>query len=462
MQSSIEIQSLLSPLDWAVFALVLLFTFLAIFWGQSRRRLASSAHERLDFVEYLIMGRRLTLPLFVATLVATWYGGIFGVTRIAFESGIYNFLTQGIFWYLSYLIFAFFLLRHLRKYDALTLPELVGQMFGPKSARVAAIFNFFNVLPIAYAISLGMFAQALFGGSLIFNMSIGLALVVAYSFWGGFRAVVYSDLIQFSVMVSAVILVALFSIGEFGGLSFLRESLPGTHFEWLGGHSIWETLVWGFIALSTLVDPNFYQRCFAAKSDATARWGILVSTGIWIVFDLSTTAGALYARALIPEADPGFAYVVYAVQLLPEGLRGFFLAGLLATILSTIDSYLFIAGSTLSYDLRPKTRKLGHIRWSLLFVALLSLSLALIFEGNIRLVWKTLGTYFASCLLFPVLFGYCFPGRLKDSHFVYACVVSAGVVTVWRFLDIDFPALYPGLVTSGFLVSGAAFLDRKR
>ena len=47
------------------------------------------------------MGRKLTLPLFIATLVATWYGGIFGVAQIAFENGIYNFVTQGFFWYIS-------------------------------------------------------------------------------------------------------------------------------------------------------------------------------------------------------------------------------------------------------------------------------------------------------------------------------------------------------------------------
>jgi len=46
--------------------------------------------------------------LFVGTLVATWYGGIFGVTFIAFEKGLYNFLTQGVFWYIAYLIFACF------------------------------------------------------------------------------------------------------------------------------------------------------------------------------------------------------------------------------------------------------------------------------------------------------------------------------------------------------------------
>jgi SSS family solute:Na+ symporter len=453
--SVIDIYSVVTVLDWGVFFFILLATLAAVVVGQSRRRKLASKEE-LDFVDYLLMGRRLTLPLFVATLVATWYGGIFGVTRIAFEHGIYNFLTQGVFWYLSYLIFAFFIVKKVRAYEALTLPELVGKMFGPYSGKLAAVFNFFNVIPISYSIGLGLFSQALFGGGLLLNMTIGLSVVVGYSIFGGFRAVVFSDLVQFFVMCAAVFLVVVFSFWEFGGLSFLQQSLPATHFEWMGGLGFGETFIWGFIALATLVDPNFYQRCFAATSTRTAKWGIIISTGVWVLFDICTTAGALYARALVPEADPGFAYLIYAVQILPDGFRGFFLAGVLATILSTIDSYFFIASSTIAYDLpsASKKRSVARMRISLIGVAILSLGMALIFDGNIKLVWKTLGTYFAACLLFPVIFGYCFPGKVRDSGFVTACLMGVIVVSVWNWwgLHSNVAALYPGLAVTSIAI----------
>ena len=125
------------------------------------------------------MGRQLTLPLFVGTLVATWYGGIFGVTQIAFEKGIFNLLTQGGFWYLSYLIFAFFLVDKVGQYKALTLPDLIGKMFGPKSSKIASFFNFFNVLPIAYTIGIGIFIQSLSGWSLNISMIAGLIIVLS-------------------------------------------------------------------------------------------------------------------------------------------------------------------------------------------------------------------------------------------------------------------------------------------
>lgn len=403
------------------------------------------------------MGRRLTAPFFVATLVATWYGGIFGVTQIAFNKGIYNFITQGVFWYLAYLIFAFFLVDRIAGYEAVTLPNLVEKMFGPRSGKLAAIFNFFNVLPIAYVISLGLFIKSFSGLGLNTSMILGLICVLSYSVWGGLRSVVLSDIIQFFVMCTSVVLVIIFSFTTFGGLGFLSSKLPEHYFSVTSDESLLNTFMWGFIALSTLVDPNFYQRCFAAKSPKVAKKGIIISTGVWIIFDLCTTFGAMYAKAIIPEANSGEAYLAYAVQLLPTGLKGFFLAGLLATILSTLDSYLFLAGTTLTYDLSGEKNRHNPIFHSLgiLLVGVLSLSMANLFSGNIKLVWKTLGGYSAGCLLFPVLLGHFRQEKFKDMTFFLSCLLSAFSMTAWRILapkewinQLD--PLYIGVLSSLF------------
>jgi len=437
LHTQIDIQNILSPLDWVVFISILALTYAAVVWGQLRKSKVQSEPDR--FLDLLLMGRQLTLPLFVATLVATWYGGIFGVTQISFEKGIYNFITQGLFWYFAYILFAIFLVDRIRKTEAVTLPDLVGKMFGPRSRQISGVFNFFNVVPVAYVMSLGFFCQVIFGGSLVINMILATAFVCLYSIWGGFRSVVFSDLVQFSVMCSAVVAVVVFCIYRFGGVDFLVSQLPSGHFELTGGEGLATTFVWGLIALSTLVDPNFYQRVFAARSNKVARWGIFVSTAVWIGFDICTTLGGLYARALIPEADSGSAYMTMSLQVLPDGLRGFYLAGILATILSTLDSYIFTAGTTLSYDLFPRVfrnRSWGN-HFGVLFVGALSIVLAVFFDGSIRAVWKTLGSYSAACLLLPMIVGFLKPGRIGDLQFFSACVLSAVAVTFWRVLPSD-------------------------
>ncbi len=420
--------------DWIVFLAILAATFLAAVYGH--RRLKKKNKGSMTTLDYLLMGRQLTLPLFVATLVATWYGGIFGVNEITFNYGIYNFVTQGFFWYIAYLIFAFFIADKVAKFHSVTLPDLTGKMFGPNSAKVAATFTFFYITPVAYVLSLGMFLHMVFGMGVLQGMICGTLFTCLYTAWGGFRSVVFSDLVQFFVMCAAVLLVVVFSVHTFGGLSFLKANLPASHFSITGGNSWMNTFIWGFIALATLIDPSFYQRCFAAKSPSVVKKGVVISTFIWFCFDLCTTAGSLYARAVLPQAEPGQAYFFYAVQLLPVGLKGFFVAGILAIILSTLNSFLFIASNTLSFDFlrnRFKNVILSN-RISIFFVGALAIVMAQVFNGSFKEIWLVLGSYFSACLLVPILMGYLSPGRISDRLFVISSLTSAAAMTAWRFV----------------------------
>ena len=445
-----EVVAAITVYDWLVFAAVMAATFLLVVYGVRRKN--KMVAGQAGVLDYMLMGRQLTLPLFIATLAATWYGGIFGVTQFAFEKGVYAFLIQGIFWYVTYLLFAFLIAPAVRRFNAMTLPELVTQMFGPWSGRLSSVFNFFNVLPIAYAISLGIFLQTLSGGDFFVCTALGLLAIICYSAVSGFRAIVYSDIAQFIAMYVAVAIVLLFSYLTYGGYDFLRQHLPATHFTLLSGDPLLPTLVWGFIALSTLVDPNFYQRVFAARSLAVARKGILLTTGIWITFDLCTVLGAMYARAAYPDLDAAHAYLTYSLAVLPAGLKGLLLAGICATILSTMDSYLFIASTSVSFDLFGY--KSGKSKWphilALIFSGLLTLTLVQLFQNDIPQVWKVLGTYSAACLLLPVLHGYFARHKLRDGQFFSICLASAAGVTAWKLYPDNawLDELYVGIIIS--------------
>ncbi len=434
---SLSIPSSITLIDWLCFTAVLTITFISVIYGHIRHRQLNAKHQHNKeekIIDLLLMGRQLTLPLFVATLVSTWYGGIFGVTQISFEKGIFNFFTQGIFWYLSYLVFAFWMVKKITPYQAVTLPDLIGKMFGPKAKFLSSFFNFFNVVPIVYAISLGLFLQSLIGGSFFIMMLLGMIIVLSYSAFGGFRAVVFSDIVQFITMYIAVILITYFSISQFGFVSYLTSHLPESHFLPQSDTSWGYFFAWGLIAFSTLVDPNFYQRCFAAKTPQVAKHGIIWATVFWFFFDIGTTLAGMYARAKLPEASSQTAFLEYILAYMPVGAKGFILAGILATILSTIDSYVFIAGTTLSYDFLPTRfhgKKSLHAT-AIIFSGLLAVFIAYFFQGNIRTVWKTLGSYSAACLLLPVCLGHIFPRKFSDKQFIFACLLGIIATTYWR------------------------------
>lgn len=436
MVSHTSLLQYLDLTDWLVFFAVLAATLLSVAWGQNVKNKLSES-EQMSAVELLLMGRSLTLPIFVATLVATWYGGIFGVTALTYEKGIYNLLTQGIFWYGSYILFAFFLVKKIRTFDVLTIPEMAGKLFGPKAQNITATLNFLNLLPLAYTISLGLFLQTLFGGTLFLNTCAGVVLVSLWSLWGGFRAVVFSDIVQFFFMILAVFLVVVYAWAQMGSPIELMNKLPPSHLDWTGGEKVSTIFVWGFIALTTLVDPNFYQRVLAADSDTTAKRGILISTVIWFFFDCCTTLGALYARIALPDANPQNAYLEFSIQLVPHGVRGLILSGILAIILSTLDSYLFNAATCISYDffkLKDKFQAWHH-HIALISVALISVLLGIHFEGNVVEVWKTLGSLSAACLLFPLLVGQWKPGAISEKHFCWAVSIGCIGIVSWRILN---------------------------
>lgn len=463
MLNTLNTLSYIGPLDWGIFFAILLLTFGAGILG-------SLLHKKTGgkILDYMLMGRRLTLPLFVATLTCTWYGGIFGVNEITYNYGIYNFVTQGVFWYIAYIIFALFIVDKVAAYKAVTLPELAGRMFGPKASKTAGVFTFLYILPVSYALSIGIFLHMIFGVSVLAGMILGMAFACAYSAWGGFRSVVFSEAVQFFVMCSAVLLVLVFSLTNIGGLGFLKENLPAGHLSLTGGQGVMNTLIWGFIALATLVDPSFYQRCFAADSPKTAKKGILICTLIWFCFDICTTLGALYARVLLPEAEASNAYFFYAVQLLPVGLKGFFIAGILSIILSTLDSFMFIASNTVAYDfLKNKLKNVVLAsRISMFFVGALAVCLALLFKGSFKNIWLTMGSYMSACMLVPILFGYVYPGKINDVMFNLSAVISAILITVWNlaprggvWAEID--GFYIGLLSSVLILSITGLIKRK-
>ncbi len=468
MVSHSEILPFITTIDWIVFLAVLLLTLASVLYGQSLKNKLSEK-EKESPLELLLMGRRLTLPLFVATLVATWYGGIFGVTALTFEKGIYNFLTQGVFWYITYLVFAFFLVKKIRQTQSLTLAGMAGKLFGPTAEKLTATLNFLTLLPVAYTMSLGIFLQTLLGGSYIMNTILGVSLVTLWSLWGGFRAVVFSDVVQFFFMILGVVLVVVFAWLKFGDPSVLVDKLPPSHFDLMGGESISSVLVWGFIALSTLVDPNFYQRCLAAETEKVAKNGILISTFIWFCFDCCTTLGALYARAYLPEASSQNAYLIFSMQIVPEGVRGLILAGILATILSTLDSYLFNAATCISFDFFnfKEKFKLWHHHVALIYVALTSIVLSYFFQGNVIAVWKTLGTFSAACLLFPMLVAQFKPGVISEKQFCRAVSLGCLGIVSWSVINQVYGVnlideFYIGLVLTSVVLLPAFILKKSQ
>ena len=130
---------------------------------------------------------------------------------------------------------------------------------------------------------------------------------------------------------------------------FIR--LPSQYTNPLGGNTFQYVLVWFFIAAWTFIDPGFFQRCAAAKTPEIAKNGILFAIGFWAVFDTITIFCGLYAIEYLKTDQALLTYPLLAIDFLPIGFLGFFLTGIFAIIMSTIDSLSFISAITFGRDI---------------------------------------------------------------------------------------------------------------
>ncbi len=411
------------------------------------------------------MGRRLALPSFVATLVSTWYGGVLGVGEYSYRYGISNWLVFGVPYYIGAALFAIFIARRARRSELYTVPDQLGRAYGRPAALIGA--GIIQVLssPAPYVLMLGILVQMIFGWPLVPAILVGAFFSTAYSFRGGMRSVVNADNVQFVLMYLGFLVALPLLVARFGGLGFLRAHLPASHFVWHGGNSPQYVFVWYFIALQTLVEPTFYQRCFAARDEKTAQRGVLISIAFWMLFDFLTTFTGMYARALMPALrDPTASYPALAIAFLPPVVQGVFYLGLLATVMSTVDGYTFIGGVNFGRDLlwrwRGKTdesRVNQYVQIGFLITAVVAVALALFFRSAVDL-WHDVGSVGVPALLLPLASSYHPRWRMRPTAAAWCMAVSGAIALAWllsrhlpgsegRYLFSVEP-IYAGLIVS--------------
>lgn len=446
-----------SLFDWLLVAAYFLF----LVWLSWKKGWQADSEE-----EFLLSGRKVTLPAFVATLVSTWYGGILGIGEWSYQFGISQWLILGAPFYIFSAFFAIFLAGKIRMNKALTIPEAIGDRFGDRAGRLSALPIFVLVSPAPYILMLGLLFQYLSGGEAPFLLYASLVALfsVLYITIGGFGAVIRTDMLQVVLMFGGFILLLIFAVGEFGGFGTLLASVSDTHLDITGGNSWQYILVWFFIALWTFVDPSFHQRSAAAESPETARNGIFISIGFWIFFDFLTCFAGIYAFAILGGGleNPVLAYPILADQILPAGLKGLFFVSLLAIIMSTLDSYLFISGQTLGRDYLlkyfPKADPNLLTRTGILLSALLGIILILIYPSVIDL-WYVIGSVFIPGMLVPVLGIYLEPFRLPPRYITLSIILCTVISFIWLFIGTFLSAsgdyaflgvepFYPGLAAA--------------
>lgn len=412
--------------------------------------------------EYLLSSRSLTLPALVATLVTTWYGGILGVGEFIYQSGISAWVIFGLPYYFFAALFSLYLAPKIRSELYTSIPDLLYKNYGKATGLLGSIFILFITSPAPYILITAILIQYMLHISFWISILFSVLFSVFYIFKGGFRSVVQTDKLQFFLMFSGFIILLVFLIIEFGSPLIQFEKLSSLQKSFSGGLSIQQIFVWFLIASWTFIDPGFHQRAAAAKSPELAKKGVMISILFWFAFDMLTLWTGIYAVTLIQNADPLMIYPLLAEHVLPPVLKSLFILGLIATAMSTTDSFTFISAQTFGRDIisfwnkKDSDVEITHYtQIGLFFTSVIAVIFIWLIPSVVKM-WYTLGSLFIPPLLLPILVALF--GRKKfDPEKAFILMLGSFLISFCWFLfgvvnNYNFPwqlePFIPGFVFS--------------
>lgn len=339
--------------------------------------------------DYYTADHSLGSKVMLATVCATIIGGssMMGRAGLGYTSGIECLMTA-----LPYMIGMFLFSAYAgRIYDVgvkhgiTSIPGLFEFRFGKQAKIVIAILI---VLAMMGTVSSQITATAtiikLLGSRIGISYELGALIAtvvfVIYTAASGLFGVVYTDVIQFFMLVLFVyIMVPVSSISTLGGL---RSYLSGIDTSYLVPHVDGRLLgdIVSYLVI-TMAGAEMWQRAFAAKDRRSAKRGMFWGTAVYAVCVCMILVMALAAQRLLPDVVGQYGSTdavipALAVTTLPAGLTGLALAGIVSVMMSTADSYLLVSMQTAVDDIGKTIRPQMSEKRELLLSRILCVVLA--------------------------------------------------------------------------------------
>ena len=322
-----------------------------------------------DLEGYLLGGRRVGPMVTALTLQSTSMSGymFLGAGSLAYTHGYWS------LWYVAgdiggAVVNLSVIGRRMRKLSqltgALTAIEYLEHRYpSPWTRLVAAGLAVFllSSYVIAQFIAGGKGMELITGLPYPVALLIALAIIIVYTFLGGYLAVAYTDFFQSLVMLIGVLWILAAAIAHFGGFAAgnaaVGEIDPTLLSVW--GRGLAFEGQWGVVMGAVLIFsigymgwPHVVTRHMAMARPETTRLAGAYATGWNLLFVPTPYLAGILAIAVLPQlADPELAIFSLARALLPAAVTGLLMAAIMAAIMSTADSLLLQTGSIASRDL---------------------------------------------------------------------------------------------------------------
>ncbi len=373
--------------------------------------------------------------------------------------------------------------------EIFTIPDAIACRYGSRQASglaaMAVIVGTLGYLGSQF-LALGRFLEFVFDSretfgpwSLPVGMAIGLAVVLAYSVAGGMIAGVYTDVFQGSLMMVTAVALFVQAFRVTGGLERMTDALSrsplfGPDFLQPFGLAPIMTAVGFFFVFSvgTLGQPHVLHKFYMLRDPRQLKWMptvlagsqsvcVLVWLGLGFAVPSLVASGRLEPLLLADDAAPSF-----LLHFTPEFLAGLAMAGILAAIMSTADSFLSIGSAALVRDLpRAFGRKVNDELWwgrvAVLGIALGAALLAYLYNDLIALLGTFAFGTFAAALAPALAIGMNWRGvtaRAASISIVTGTTLNLGLEFLGRqtcFPELPKLPFAPGVLPSAVALAAS-------
>ena len=358
---------MLTTVDWVVIGLYFLITFAGAVWATRRER-----RGRETSADYFLAGRNTGWFVIGASLFSSNIGSehLVGLAGTGAASGVavaqFEILAAFILLLLGYVFTPFYL-----RSGVFTMPEFLERRYSPAARWYLAVISI-----VGYVLT--KISVTIFAGGVVFETVMGIdfwtgALIVVvatgiYTIFGGLLAVLITDMLQMFVLIAGAIAVLVVGLDAVGGWGELRAAVePGSWDMWKPATDPdfpWTGILFGAPILGIwywCTDQFIVQRVLAARNLTEARRGTqfagflkLLPLFIFVVPGL--IAAVLAEQGRLELGSPDQALPALVRELLPVGLRGLVVAGLLAALMSSLSSVFNSTSTLVTWDVYKKLR----------------------------------------------------------------------------------------------------------
>lgn len=450
--------------------LVAYFTLLAV--------LVRLCHRKVQSEKEFILGNRslsfwLTALSAHASDMSAWL--FLGYPALVFEGGVFAAwaaigLIAGMF--LNWQFVAARLRKATERLGSLTLSSYFEARLQDTSGRVRLISSvmsifFFTCYVASGLAALGVLAEALLGLSPVAGSLAGLAFVVGYVLFGGYRTVAWIDLFQGFFLLGVIFFIPAYVLYHMGGFSILFSQVeagqrtaslfPNTDFK-----TFWQLILmaagWG---LGYFGQPQILTKFMGIADVKKMSQAKYLGMG-WqgITLGCATFIG-LIGIVLFPQGVADTQYVILDIvkMVCPLWIAGLVLCAVVAATTNVMAAHLLVVASNLSEDIyktwihptASSARLLLISRAGVILVASVACAVALCQFSSVYYIvlyaWSGLGAAFGPLVLLSL-----YSSRLTATGACFGIATGGLVTALWPYLDRDIPPLIPGFILSALVI----------